>query len=208
VTAENPVVILLHWDGGETFIFPDVEFAPFNAEDYELPDGSTLAHDEASFKNAVRERIRDTLTVSLGRDVRVLDKPTREGAVATIVLVTGDVSPAGGSRIGEAEYDACNATDFDSAVVFGRTIARLAGGREFDFDDWVQVFANVCAHEAAHTLGFGHIPRRGTTFDTGAPYVELMLEGHTMEEMRRPQRVLTPQDPCGELEPAAHVHAD
>lgn len=201
-------MILLQWDGGESSIFPDVKFAPFHAGDYSLPGGRTLADDEATFKNAVREQVRDILTAALGRDVRVLDESPREGVVATIVLVTGDVSPAGGSRIGEAEYDACNATDFDSAVVFGRTIARLAGGRGFDLDDWVHVFANVCAHEAAHTLGFGHISRRDIAVDAAAPYVELMLEGHTMDEMRRPQQVMVPQEPCGESELAAHVHTD
>ena len=58
------------------------------------------------------------------------------------------------------------------------------------------IFANVTAHEIGHTLGFPHVARSDVPDSPHALFVELMLAGHTVDEMLRPQRFLADETSC------------
>jgi hypothetical protein len=96
--------------------------------------------------------------------------------------------------VGEGEFDVCNRQHDNAAVVFGEQIRRLAG--ILAFDEWIRVVGNVVAHEIGHTLGFGHVLRDEYEPAERALYVELMLDGHTMGELRRPHRFIVEQTNC------------
>jgi len=112
----------------------------------------------------------------------------------TTVHFTQELSPDGGMVIGEGDYDPCNRQHDNAAVIFGEQIRRLAA--ESTFDDWVRAFANVTAHEIAHTLGFAHVDRQTQWPVERALFVELMLDGHTIDELQREQTFVVEQDYC------------
>lgn len=177
-------------------------FPGFEPSQFAVSTGGTLEDVFDDFRAAVTDRVVAVLSEAVGTPVILVEGDEHDEIVDAVVLVTQGVPPAGGSRIGEAEYDPCNTSVNDSAVIFGESIRRLAAGRAYSFQQWVNVFANVIAHEAAHTLGFGHIERDSAARPHELEPIELMLDGHTFEEMCREQRAFTPQSLC----PAADEH--
>ncbi len=187
-------LIILEWSGGTSKIYPEDEFPGLDFASFETADGGTLADAPEAFKDAVRREVIHILCDLPSLSVAVLNEEERLDAEATTIYVVHAPSQAGGGQIGEGEYDPCNLRHDNSALVYGVELRELSG--PYSFDDWVQVFANVAAHEIGHTLGFGHVPRTEHRESEHALFVELMLAGHTVDEMIRPQRFLSDETNC------------
>jgi hypothetical protein len=199
--GEDVAVIVLNWDAGENSLYPQRPMEAIDLSTFDTDGGHTLAEHEDWFKEQVRSRVEIILNdIDLFPVVVVNDDDWE--VIETTVHLTQEITPNGSMEIGRAYYDPCNAYHDDEAVIFGERIRRLGNG--YAFEEWVNVFANVCAHETAHTLGFGHVSRLEQPPTERALYVELMLDGFTMSEMRRQQRMITDQSNCpDEEEPAA-----
>lgn len=186
-------IVVLDWDGGTSPIYPDETFVGVDLSLFETADGGTLADQGEAFKELVRQRIAeiycdspaDKIIVYNGDDVDPFD---------TVVHITHETRPNGSTDIGEGEYDPCNRQTDNAALIFGERLNQLSGA--YTFDEWVNVFANVCAHEIGHTLGFGHVVRSELDSSERALFVELMLDRHTMSEMRQPHKFIVEQDNC------------
>ena len=145
--------------------------------------------------HAEMESILEHIDLFTGVEVvDAADPNTADSVTETTILLTQSLSPTGRTEIGRANFDPCNEYESDEALIFGEQIRRLGDG--YPLDEWVTLFANVCAHEAAHTFGFGHVSRDDIDPAGRALYVELMLDGHTVAEMRLTQRMIHGQTNC------------
>jgi hypothetical protein len=188
-------VVVLNWDAGHNALYPAYPMAAVDLSMFETDGGHTLAEHSAFFKEQVRTRVEEILeSVGLFAEVVVANDDRDWKSIETTVHLTQEISPDGSMEIGRAHYDPCNEHEDDEAVIFGERIRRL--GDRYTFDEWVNVFSNVCAHETAHTLGFGHVSRAEHPPTARALYVELMLDGFTMSEMTRSHRMLTDLSNC------------
>lgn len=187
-------MVILDWSGGTSRIYPDDEFPGLDFASFETADGGTLADASEAFKDAVRREVLHILCDLPSLSIAVQNEKDRLEIKATTIYVVHAPSQAGGGQIGEGEFDPCNLQHDNSALIFGEELLDFPG--PYSFDDWVQIFANVAAHEIGHTLGFGHVPRSEPTESKHALYVELMLAGHTIDEMTRPQRFLSDETNC------------
>lgn len=190
--------VVVDWSGGESAILRGQELPGFNFDNFSVDDGDSLSEAEDDFRSRVLGEVSTILAEALGESVAVIDG---EAAVADSVqaastVVVAQITSSGDEQFGEAEYDPCDRFDGNSAVVFAEEL-RLAAGA-MPLDDWVHVFANAISHEVAHNLGFGHVDREAFPPDARALYVELMLDRHTIAEMRQPQRMLADMSNCEE----------
>lgn len=187
-------LVLLDWYGGTTPLYRDRDFAALDLAAFDTAGGGTLADDEDLFKEQVLREVTRILCDSPGPGVRVRHLEGADEPGATTVYFTQALSPTGIRVIGEGEYDPCNEQHDNAAVIFGEQIRRL--GSAYTFEEWVRVFANVTAHEIAHTLGYGHVDRDEQWESGRSLFVELMLDGHTMNELRREQGFTVEQTNC------------
>jgi len=187
-------LIVLNWSGGTSDIYPDDDFPGIEFSAFETIDGGTLADDPEAFKGAVEAEVRHILCELPSVNISMRNEKERIDADVTTVFIVQAPSQAGEGQIGEGEFDPCNLHDDDSALVFGSELADLSG--PYSFEDWVRIFANVTAHEIGHTLGFNHVPRSESGESEHRLFVELMLAGHTIDEMIRPQRFLSDNSNC------------
>lgn len=187
-------IVVLDWTGGVSPIYPDRHFSAIDLSTFPTADGGTLADDADAFEELVRRQITRTFCDWPDMHIVVRTGEDDDLSADTIVHLTQDVQPNQGGDIGEAEYDPCNVQHDNSAIIFGERVRRLGG--KYTFDEWILVFANVCAHEVAHTLGYGHIPRGRSSDTARSLFVELMWDRHTMAEMRREQRFTVDQTNC------------
>ena len=189
---------VLDWAGATTPLYPDEYFEPLDLNAFAIGDGETLADRADEFREAVRLQVTRVFCDLPGVAARVSDAEDAVGEASATVYLTQAQSPSGDGQIGEAHYDTCDAHIDNAAVIFGGQFERLGG--LFSFDDWVMMFANTTAHEIAHTLGYGHIAREDRPQDGRSLYVELMLDRHTVDELRREQRITVDQDTCPKVD--------
>jgi len=188
-------LIAIEWGGGTTGIYPSEVFDGIDLSTFNLQDGGTLADRSEEFKRSLTDQINQIYCDWPQTNLLVLSASDADQFnIDTRVLITQGKRPDGRMDIGEAEYDPCDAQHDNDAVIFGERIRQLAGS--YTFDEWVNVFANVTAHEIGHTLGYAHIDRDNRPDGPDAPYIELMLDRHTMKEMRREQRFVASQSNC------------
>lgn len=187
VAPEDVNAVVLDWTGGTSPIYPDDILEGLDLSLFETDDGGSLADDAEAFKEDVRRQITRIYCDLPMLAVRIVNGEDDEfDSDVTVVHLTQELPPEGGTNIGEGEYDPCNRQRDNAAILFGERLYALGNG--YTYDEWVNVFANTCAHEIGHTLGFGHVLRADHP-DTGRSiYIELMLDGHTMAELRREAR--------------------
>lgn len=199
--GEEPTydLVLLDWTGGASPLYPGQFFPGLDPAAFPVSGVGTLADVDASFREQVQKQVERILCSSPGPKAVVrnaADADDQNPGLVSIVRFTQSISPQGTRRIGEGHYDICNRDHNNESLIFGEEIRLLAGS--YTLDDWVNVFANVTAHEIGHMLGFGHIEREVFTESEAGRglYVELMLTGHTMSELRTEQRFLLDQTNC------------
>lgn len=194
-------LVVLDWYGGVTPIYLHEDFPPLDLSIFNTSDGRTLADDAELFMESVRLQVQRIYCESEGPCVRVQHVDETTEPAGTTVYFTQAVSPVASAQVGEGEYDPCNRQHDNAAVLFGERIRRL--GNSYTFEEWVNVFANIAAHEVGHTLGYAHVTRDEWHASGRALYVELMLDGHTMGELRSEQRFTTEISHCKTSEAVA-----
>jgi len=187
-------LVILDWSGGASKLYPRDDFPGLDFALFATTDGGTLTDDADAFQDAVRGEVVHIFCGIPSVSIAVQNEKGRIGADVTRVYLVQAPSQAGGGQIGEGEYDPCNLQHDNSALVFGEELLKLPG--PYSFDEWVTIFANVTAHEIGHTLGFPHVARSDVPDSQHALFVELMLAGHTVDEMLRPQRFLADENSC------------
>lgn len=198
-----PDLVVLDWTGGRSPIYADDGFPGVDLSLFRTDNGGSLGDDPATFKELVRREIEAIYCDWPEAQVLVVEGEDYDEA-DTVVHITQALQPRFGSDIGEGEYDVCNLQNDNSAIIFGERLRLL--GDVYARDEWVKVFANVCAHEIGHTLGYGHVNRDGVSDAGRQIYVELMLDRHTMAEMRRAQRFVFDQTNCPRSTTARRIH--
>ncbi len=189
-------LVVLDWSGGVNPIYPNHYLEGLDLSAFPVEEGGTLADDAEVFQELVADAINKIYCQWPDADVavRIGEYEENEPYADTILHLTQELRPDGGMDIGQGEYDPCDRQDDNVALIFGERIRELSS--VYTFDEWVNVFANVCAHEIAHTLGYGHILREDRSDTERSAFVELMLDRHTMAEMRRPHRFVAEQSNC------------
>ena len=186
--------VTIEWSGGYSDLYPEMELAPLDFGKFSLAEGGTLADDAERFKSAVVEQIVVILNALPEGRVHVRNGHADSGSEDTIIHVAQAFSPQVGGQIGQAIYDPCDKYSGDSGIIYGDELLQTGG--PFYFHEWVTMFANVTAHEIAHTLGYGHVERQLTSAADRPLFVELMLAIHTVPEMISSQRYLAEDGNC------------
>ena len=203
--AETADLVVLDWSGGVNPIYSDQLLGGIDLAQFDIAEGGTLADHSDQFKEMVRREVA-AIFCEWPEVAVIVENGEDDGAgqfADTIVHITHEVRPDGKMDIGQGEYDPCNGQNDNAAIVFGKRILQLGGA--YSLEEWVRVFANVTAHEVGHTLGYGHVLREEREDVGRSIYVELMLDRHTMTEMRKAQRFVATQSNCpdesGDYEP-------
>jgi hypothetical protein len=192
---ESAELVVLDWTGGFNRIYPNTRLLGVDLSLFSTKDGDVLDTRAEDFKEDVRSQVQKIYCERGDFSLRVINSEDDIASeVVTVVHITQELPPRGGTDVGEGEYDPCNQEHDNAAILFGERLLTLSD--EYTYDEWVNVFANICAHEIGHTLGFGHVSRDEYDTSERALYIELMLGGHTMAELRRQHRFLVDLPNC------------
>ena len=193
--AQLPEVryVVLDWSAESYQMLTAEPAPPIDLSLFELEDGGTLA-DLPDFAELLAARMQAIFEALEPADIRVL--PSDDGSLMAQarVLMTQGRDPNDVKRIGQAYYDPCDVRVGDEAVIWGQAMIDL--GAVHSLEEWVHLFANTAAHEAAHTLGFNHPDVVGAEAGRILPTDELMLSKHDLASLLRPQSFQIPQDTC------------
>jgi len=188
-------LVLLDWTGGVSQIYPGRELAGVDLTRFPTGDGGTLGDRADAFKADVIDGISRIYCAKPEVSLRVINgEDSDANAGVTIVHITQELPPKGGTDVGEGEYDPCNLQTDNAAILYGERLRSLSDA--YRYEEWVNIFANICAHEIGHTLGFGHVARSDYSNTGRSIYIELMLDGLTMGELRREHRFLVDLSSC------------
>lgn len=186
--------VVIDWSGGVSALSDGVRMPGIDFAAFKLRGGGTLADVSEEFTPAVRDEVEVILCSLPEASVHVSNgEATHVGNVSNVFVLQA-TSPNAPGQIGEGDYDPCNVTHANEAIIFGEELLELGG--PYDFDEWVRMLSNVIAHEIGHTLGYGHIDRSPVVPGERIAHVELMFAVHTVSEMIRSQRYLAPDTNC------------
>jgi hypothetical protein len=164
----------------------------------ESPDAQRI---KEPFEESVRARIEQILCGLDPVDMRVINGRADDFPNATYVYITIDAAPGGSGRVGQADYDPCNLYANDVAVIWaGELLA--ATGPGWSRSAWVNILANVCAHEIGHTLGFGHPDTPDKPIGPPLADQAIMVSAHTIYALAEPMEFTLSQDTCPEANDA------
>lgn len=183
-------IFILDWTGGDSDLWWTAFDEPLPAMDFTqfpVQGGGTLA-DVDNFIEMVHAQV-EVIIDATGFEVTIITGEQK--AYANNVHIAQILSPENTEkRLGIGYYDPCNCYHADFSLVYAQPMA----GREASVRGWTNVFANICAHEIAHNLGFNHIDQDDAP--EHVEYVELMLSPSSWEERQMEQRVIVEQDIC------------
>lgn len=186
--------VVLVWGGGASRIHQGRVLPSLDLSLFRMPDSSTLADHGDQFHEAVLTQVARILSDVPEFHAIVRNAEDEPAMGATVVLLTQSLSPPGRTDVGEGEYDPCDEEPDNVAILYGEQLRRVVG--ECSFEEWVHAFANVCAHEVGHTLGYGHVARDVEHPEARSGGIELMMDGHTRDELRREQRFMADHGRC------------
>lgn len=120
-------------------------------------DGITLA-DFPTFLDDVRDRTQETLDKLRPQNILVVNGEPEDHPGATVIWLSHLIETD--FILGRATRDDCNMHSADEGVLYLHSFTGqfIMGALRPFYDSWVQIFANVTAHEIGHTLGFRHSP--------------------------------------------------
>ncbi|MCP4592656.1 MAG: hypothetical protein GY842_18130 [bacterium] len=201
--TENPVrnpeviakTVVLDWSGG----FADVSDEPLLGLDFSelyLPSGDSLEEMGPMLQESVRHRVAEILGALVPTGFEVLIGEADDYPDDTVVLFTSDTVPGDGPQVGQTKLDRCDLHASATVIVWGGTLLNL--GDEHTFEQWVNVLANIAAHEIGHTVGFFHPDAVLTDLSQHEKDAALMLAVHTLSALLGPQEFLIPQETCPE----------
>ena len=192
---EASTLIVLDWEGGPSPVDPTLSLSALDPRD--LPIDGTVASDASAepFKEAVQLRVEQILCDLNPVDMRVIQGRSADYPDATQVHLTIESPPSGGRQAGQADYDPCNRNPDDTVTIWAGRLVEAAG-EGWGWNEWVNMVANVCAHEIGHTLGFAHPDEDGVFVDENLADRALMLSSHTISSLAGPQAFLIAQITC------------
>ena len=187
--------VVLDWTGGSSDVVSSRLSAVDFAEMY-LASGDSLEHYEESFQEAVRLRVEEILSALEPARFDVVTGESGNYPDDTVVYFTSDAVADDGLQVGQTRLDRCDLRREASVVVWGGTLLSL--GNDFAYQEWVNVFANIAAHEVGHTVGFYHPDAVLTDLTDYEKDNEIMLAVHTLSALLGPQEFMIPQETCPE----------
>jgi len=185
-------LVVIDWEAGPSRMRGGAALTPVDLSAFDVADGSTLA-DEPAFVTLVEQRMQTIFADLEPANVRVMTAEADDYPEATVVLMTFEADADDPRRVGQAYYDPCDTEPADEAIVWGSAIVALGNGHRLD--EWVNLFANVAAHEVAHTLGFAH-PEVAADSPLQPDSTALMLASHTLSALLQDQTFQIPQSTC------------
>lgn len=185
--------VVLDWTGGYTALTSEW-LGETDLSLFRLPTGETLADYADAFQESVRDRVEQVLHALEPAAFEVLTGESEAYVGDTVVHLTSESIGDGTLRVGQTKLDRCDLTDDDAIVVWAGTMVVM--GDVHEFDEWVNAFANITAHEVGHTVGFFHPDTVLTDLTDFERRTEIMLAVHTLSALLGRQEFIIPQETC------------
>ncbi len=111
--------------------------------------------DLSLFKEKVRQRVVHIFRNTTPQDTRFITGEAEDYPDATKVYVVQGRYERASTALGISVLDPGNQLTTDVAIILGDSI--LQGNKKYPtLEEWIHCFANVIAHESAHTMGWKH----------------------------------------------------
>lgn len=186
-------VIVLDWTGGFSDITSDW-LAPLDFSELYLASGESLESHVESLQESVLVRVEEILSTLEPVRFDVVTGEGDDSSEETVVYFTSDAVSGTKLYVGQTKLDRCDLNEGASVVVWGGTLLSL--GNDYGYEQWVNLFANIAAHEIGHTIGFFHPDAVLTDLTDYEKNTEIMLGVHTMSSLLGRQEFLIPQETC------------